>query len=254
MNYFRLVLITLLFSLTACNQSGVRNSELTTGAVANQATQANLSLAIEYMKLGDYEKSLEKLNRAREADPDYPGTYNVYGLLYQQIGRNKDAEKSFKKALKLYPNDSETLNNYGRFLCQQRRAEEAEKTFLTAAKNPLYATPELAITNAGTCAFSNNRLDAAESYFRRALEIDKEMPRALLQMSQLSFRQNKFLSARAYLQRYLAVARHTATSLWLGIRIEKEMGDNDALSSYMLSLKNNFPDSKEAAEMAKLQR
>ena len=54
------------------------------------------------------------------------------------------------------------------------------------------------------------------------------------------------------LQRYLAVARHSAGSLWLGIRIEQQLGDNDALSSYMLSLKNNFPDSKEAAELAKL--
>ena len=65
-------------------------------------------------------------------------------------------------------------------------------------------------------------------------------------MSQISYEKANYLSARAYLQRYLEISRHTSTSLWLGIKIERELGDKDALSSYILSLKNNFPDSIEA--------
>ncbi len=65
-------------------------------------------------------------------------------------------------------------------------------------------------------------------------------------MSDLSYNQGNYLSARGYLQRYLEIANHTPISLWLGIRIERELGDKNALSSYALSLRNNFPDSKEA--------
>ena len=65
-------------------------------------------------------------------------------------------------------------------------------------------------------------------------------------MSQLSFDNTNFLSARAYLQRYLVISRHSPASLWLGIKVERKLGDEDALSSYELSLKNNFPDSIEA--------
>lgn len=231
--------------LSACNQTAGSNGALRATTAPNDAAQANLSLAIEYMNRGDYEKSLEKLDRARAADPGFSGIYNAYGLLYQLLRRNDDAEKYFLKALKLNPNDSGTMNNYGRFLCQTGNSQKAEQTFLKAAANPLYATPELAITNAGTCAYQNKRLAEAETYFRQALDINGNIPTALLQMSELNFDKANYLSARAFLQRYLAISRHTSASLWLGIRIEREMGDKDALSSYALSLKNNFPDSRE---------
>ena len=102
------------------------------------------------------------------------------------------------------------------------------------------------ITNAGICAYKNNRVSDAENYFRRALAMQENNPVALLQMSQLSYDQDNVLSARGYLQRYLAIARHTPASLWLGIRIERELGDKDTLSSYKLALRNNFPNSREA--------
>jgi len=242
-----LLLALVLPFLSACNQTTGNSKNLRTTTAPNEVARANLSLGIEYMNRGEYEKSLEKLDRARAADPGYSGTYNVYGLLYQLLNRNDEAEKQFKKALKLNPRDSDTMNNYGRLLCGMGRSEEAERTFMQAANNPLYATPAVAITNAGICANRNNRPLEAEKHFRNALEINEQIPTALLQMSQLTFNNANYLSARAYLQRYLGVSRHTSASLWLGIQIEREMGDKDALSSYILSLKNNFPDSNEAS-------
>lgn len=245
----RLLPLLLLSLLVSCNQSGNQKAELRPTTGTNKAALANLNLGIEYMRIGEYEKSLEKLERARRADPKFSGTYNAYGLLYQAIERPADAEKSFKKALQLNPNDSNTMNNYGRFLCEINRSKEAEKILLQAAANPLYSTPEIAITNAGSCAFKQGRLIEAEKFFRRAIDLNEQNPTALLQMSQLSYEQKKYLSARAYLQRYLSVSRHSPASLWLGIQIETILGDKDALSSYKLSLKNNFPDSVEAQQM-----
>ena len=65
-------------------------------------------------------------------------------------------------------------------------------------------------------------------------------------MAKLSFETGRYLPARGYLQRYVAAAKHTAESLWLGIQIEQQLGDKDAISSYALLLKNTFPDSDQA--------
>ncbi|MCZ6525337.1 MAG: type IV pilus biogenesis/stability protein PilW [Gammaproteobacteria bacterium] len=240
-----LLLLLLIFALPACNQTG--NSTIRPKTTTNEATISNIHLGVEYMRRGEFEQALTKLERAREADPGYYGVYNVLGVLYQRLGDPKQAERYFKKAIRLNANDSATLNNYGQFLCQTDRPDEAEQTFLRAADNPLYETPEIAITNAGLCASLNGQPNTAERYFRQALSLNPTIPIALIRMSQLSYEHAKYLSARAYLQRYLAITKHNAKTLWLGIRIEQNLGDDNAISSYSLLLRNNFPDSDEAS-------
>ena len=53
-------------------------------------------------------------------------------------------------------------------------------------------------------------------------------------------------AARAYLQRYADVAAHTPESLWLGVRTENQLGDDDQMATYRLKLRAKFPDSDEA--------
>lgn len=212
----------------------------------SEVAMANLQLGIGYMNQGLYEEALGKLHRAREAKPDYSPIYNALGVLYQKLGDYEVAEANFKKAIKLNPADSSTLNNYGLLLCQSQRYEEADATFSKAANNPLYATPELAYTNAGTCALNNGQTELAESYFKEALRRNARIGQALIQMSELFYGQGKYLPARTYLSRYLDFNRHSSKSLWLGIRVEKELGDKNAVSSYKLLLRNQFAESEEA--------
>lgn len=244
------LLITALL-LSACNTTVGPSSEqnIRPSHVTNEIAAANLNLGIAYLKEGKYEDALKKLERAREADPAHPSIYNVLGLLYQQIKDYDKAEKNFKRALSLDDRNSSTLNNYGSFLCQQDRIEEALETYKKAADNPLYQTPELAITNAGLCLYNNKRKNEAKIKFQEALKMNPRIPQALLKMCEFSVDEFNYLSARAYLQRFQQISRHTARSLWLGIQIERELGDKDAVSSYALLLKNSFPDSDEAAAL-----
>lgn len=208
--------------------------------------EANLNLGIAYLQQGQYQLALDKLNRARIAQPNYSPTYNTLGVLYQRLGEHAEAEKYYQHAIKLNPMDSAALNNYGQFLCQNDRFDEAEKTFMESASNPLFPTPEIAITNAGTCALNNDRPDLAEGYFKQALDKNPRVAPALFQMAELSYNRGEYLPARGFLQRYLVDNKHTSRSLWLGIRIERELGDKNAVSSYALLLRNRFSDSKEA--------
>jgi type IV pilus assembly protein PilF len=249
----RRLLLTLIYAglVYGCATGGSSSggNDLRTDPTTNEAATANLNLAVEYMRTGDMETALEKLDRAYDADPNYYFTHNIYGLLYQRLGRPELAEKHFKRAIALNSTDSGSKNNYGLFLCQNKRFAEAEQVFLSAAANPLYETPEVAWSNAGTCALMNGQIDAAERHFRQALTLNPEVPAALIQMAELSFTQQNFLSARGYLQRYQAVARHTPVSLLLGIRIERQLGDKNAVSSYELLLRNTFPDSAESKQI-----
>ncbi|MGH8247463.1 MAG: tetratricopeptide repeat protein, partial [Gammaproteobacteria bacterium] len=85
----------------ACGCAGTSKPELRPGAETNDVALSNLNLAVEYLRRGEYEKALEKLDRAREADPKYPLIYNTYGVLYERLGDFERAERNFEKALQL---------------------------------------------------------------------------------------------------------------------------------------------------------
>ena len=206
----------------------------------------NLNVAVEYMREGNYEKALSRLERARDAKPDYAPVYDMLGLLYQQTGQLVDAEKNFKRALRLKRDNPGTLNNYGQFLCSQGREGEAEKYFLKATGDPLYKTPEIPYTNLGSCAYKQGRVDKAAHYFDKALSLNPDVPVALLQMADIHFGQGDYRRAREYLGRYNSVSKPSPRSLWLGIRIQRKLGDKDAVSSYALLLRNQYPQSNEA--------
>ena len=245
MIYRALITGLLLLGLAGCAPVSKRG-DLQTEYDATEIAEANTRLGVAYMQDGNYDKALAKLKRARDADPEYPMVHNMLGVLYQRLGEYDKAEDSFEDGLDLSPKDPDLLNNYGQFLCSRDRYEDAEDAFLKARNNPLNENPARALTNAGTCALRNNDKDKAEQYYREALELNPRQALALIQMADIQYNKGKYLSARGHLQRYLEVARHTPRSLWLGIRIERELGDSDTLSSYALLLKSNFPDSEEA--------
>lgn len=224
-------------------------NQLTATRPAPDATQvavANLNLGVEYMRMGEYEQALSRLNRARQARPDYAPVYDALGLLYQNMGENEQAEKNFRHALRLDGRSSFALNNYAQFLCSQGRRDEADRHFLAAAENPLYQTPEIPYANMGTCAYGEGDVENATQYFQKALSINPRLPAVLIQLAEIHTDHGNYQSANDYLKRYLALSTHTPRSLWLGIRIEQELGSVDTVSSYALLLRNQYPESGEA--------
>ena len=232
---------------TAVNSAVATHEENQIKAEKNHAIAvANYNVGVEYIREGNFDKALDRLITAKKADPDYRPVYDALGVTYQNLKQFDKAENNFKKALQLDADNSDSLNNYGQFLCDTERAEEADQYFMKAASNPLYKTPELPYTNAGICARLHQQQDRAAEYFNKALSFNPRIPPALLSMSEISFDKGNYPAARDYLKRYLDVARQTAKSLWLGIRIEQELGDMNAVSSYALLLRNDFPKTEEA--------
>jgi len=231
--------------LSACQPANVQPATGGTPQTTNKVAELQTQLGIGYLREGKLELAWTRLQRALDADPNFSTAHNAMALVQEGLNDPEKAEEHYLQAVSLNPSDSAAQNNYGRFLCRQKRFEEGERRFLQAAKNPLYSRPEVAYTNAGLCMKQAKKLDKAERYLRSALQLDPRIPPALIAMSEISFTRERYLPARGYLQRYLELSKHTAHSLWLGVQIERQLGDKNTASSYAMMLKSNYPDSRE---------
>lgn len=220
-----------------------------------EAARLNTQLGIDYMRKGQLDLALEKLKKALTQDPDLAMAHSTIALVYVRRGENKLAGYHYRQALDENDDDPVTLNNFGVFLCGQNEIEDAEEYFLKAARHKDYATPEAAWTNAGVCVRREpKRADKAEQYFREALRVNPQFPDALAQMALLNFERQDHLRARAFLQRYDAVARATPETLWIGARNERALGDMGAARTYERRLKAEFPDAPQTYELLKSPR
>lgn len=242
--FIPLAAVLFLGLLSACQSTPVQHTGGTPQA-ANRLAELHTQLGIDYLRQGELDQAYNRLQRALAADPNFSTAHNAMGLLQERLNNPEKAEEHYRRAVYLNPGDSAAQNNYGSFLCRQERYEEGEARFIKVTQNRLYDQPEIAYTNAGVCMKRAGDIDKAEHYLRTALQINPIVPQALVAMCELSYDKGRHLIARAYLQRYLEVARHTPQSLWLGVRIERELGDRNAASSYALLLKSNYPDSRE---------
>lgn len=234
------VLSLLLLLLVGCGSEPVRE-----GVDASRAAVDNANLGLRYMQMGNYERALSKLEKAISFDNSYAPAHHYTAELYKRLGEHEKAEEAYRNALRYAEKDSSLYNNFGGFLCSRERYDEGEKMFLKVLENPVYPRKDQVYENLGLCVEAKPDYDKAETYLRSALRINARLPKSLLAMARLSMQKNNYLSTRAYLQRYLELARHTPETLWLGIRAERMLGDQNAVASYGLLLRSNFPDAPE---------
>ena len=214
--------------------------------------RANLraELAAGYYERGQMDVALQELAEAMKLDPTNPKIYNVYGLVYATLGQDADAARNFRKALELAPNDSEFRQNWGWYLCTHGQARESIPEFELAARNPLYRTPEIALINAGRCAGSLGENQRAEAFFKRALSVSPNNPQAAFSLSQLAYREGRLAEARALMKPVMQQTNPAPEALALGVCIERKLGDRSAEASYTSQLRNRYPDSAEAKNIA----
>jgi type IV pilus assembly protein PilF len=219
-----------------------------------RAAEINLELGIEHLRKGNLQQAKDKIDRAIEQNPRLGHAQLVAGMLYNRLGDENKAEWHFERAVSLEPKNPEFKNNYAVFLCQHSKFERGQKVALEAAADQLYKTPEVAYLNAGNCALTAGDLKVAEDNFRRSLAIRPRFGEALFQMADLEYRQTEYMSARAFLQRYLEVGRTSPVSLWLAVRIERGLGNKAQAQHYAQRLKTEYPSAAQTKELLESER
>lgn len=235
-------LVAMLFSLAllaACSTPS-ENTQ------AFKSAKVHTELAGLYYQRAQLGIALDELAKAIDADSDYAPAYNVRGLVHMALREDRDAEEDFKHSLSLDDTNSDAHNNYGWFLCQHDRAKEAIPQFMDAIKNPLYTTPGLAYLNAGLCSRKAGNIRDAEDFLQKALQVQPDSTQALFALADLNFANADYYSAKKY---FADLSRQsgnlTAEQLWLGVRINRKIGDRNSAASYATQLRNRFPDARE---------
>lgn len=242
--------LVLLQLLTACTSTP-------TGAYGGpdyiKAAEANAKLGVGYMNQGNYELAMVKLTKALKFDEDNLHANHYMGELYRRLGELDKAENYFKLALELDDRDPQLLNNYGVFLCEINKHKEASVYFDKVLKDPLYKGKAKVYENLGLCSKLKGNLVESEQHFRRALMMNPKLAKSLLSLAQLKFDQRNKVSAYSYFQQFSKISRQTSESLWLGVLLEQEQGNRSKMASYALRLKRQFPQSREAELLAKME-
>ncbi|MGA2548701.1 MAG: type IV pilus biogenesis/stability protein PilW [Burkholderiaceae bacterium] len=219
---------------------------------ARKRARLHMELAIGYYQDGKFAVALDELKQALGVDPTFAEAHGVLALVYMELGEKQLAEQSFQKALQLAPDNSDILNNYGWFLCQNGRTTDSIPYFLKAIQNPLYPQPAKPLQNAGVCSMRAGDKTAAENYFQRSFQLDPSGPVSALNLAEIFYARGETQRARFYVSLVnKSASSASAESLWLGIRIEHQLGNGPEELSLSTQLERNFPGSREAELQAR---
>lgn len=209
----------------------------------------NLQMGVRYLDLGMLKVAKEKLEIAYELDSRNADVLNALAVLHERLKQYDYARYYYQEAMGLNPDEASVKNNYGRFLCERGNYSEAMELLNQAAQMPLNSRKWLPLTNLGLCYLRQNQQPQAETEFRKALQLQPNYAPALLEMQQISYQQRNYLSARAFLERYLSVAQHTPQTLWVAFQTERALGNRELTEKYRQELLRLFPASEQAQQI-----
>lgn len=233
-------------SLTACvsMNSGGKDS------LSNQEEATlNLEMGVRYLNMGMLDVARQKLEAAYELDSRNAAINNALAFFHERIGEPEKAVYYYQQGIKYNSDDAGVKNNYGRYLCEHANYSEGTALLQEAAQMPFNNRKWLAFTNLGMCYQQQSQLQEAEQAFRQALQLEPNYAPALMEMQALSYQNRNYLSARAFLERYLGVAKHTPQTLWIAVQTERALGSKALTEKYRQLLLTMFPDSEQARQV-----
>jgi type IV pilus assembly protein PilF len=247
------------FLLPGCaTNGGVQASDTNSSVVTpsdesevRRRARIRLELAAKYFENGQASVALDEVKQALATDPTYVDALNMRGLIYMQLNDVAQAEDSFRRAISMRSTDSNLLHNYGWLLCQQRKYAEADQQFDRALANPAYVARSKTLMSKGLCQSSSGKLEDAEQSLLKSYQLDAANPVVSYHLASLLFRRQELTRAQFYIRRLNNSGMANSESLWLGIKVEKALGDNVAMLQLADQLRKRFP---ESAEMGAYQR
>lgn len=194
-----------------------------------------------FFQRGQLEEAEQQARKALKAQPGSGDANTLLGLIADARGDAAGAGLLFRSVADAAPANGVYANNYGAWLCANGRAAESLDWFDRALADPAYPTPVRALANAGDCARKAGQPARAEASWRAALALDATHPQALAGMASMAFAQGEYLEARAFVERWLAVAPDEPAALQLAMQVEEKRGDNVAASRYRSRLQAISP-------------
>ncbi len=212
---------------------------------ARRRARIRMELAVGYFEQGQTNIALDELKQVIAQDPTFPEAYNLRGLIYMRLNDMRQAEDSFRRAVALNPRDANTQHNFGWLQCQQTRYDEANRSFEQALANPMYSGRAKTLMAQGLCQARAGRNAEAERSLARSYELDAGNPVTGYNLANLLYQRGEVQRAQFYIRRLNNSELANAETLWLGIKVERRMNDQVAMSQLADQLRKRFPQSRQ---------
>ena len=208
-----------------------------------------IELASGYFEQGQTTVALDEIKQALAADPTYGPAYNLRGLVYMRMNEMALAEGSFNRAVQINPRDADAMHNLGWMWCQQGRLAPSLEQFARALAVPTYVNAARTWMAQGVCQVRAGQNAEAEKSLTRAFELDASNPITMYNLARLLLQRGDALRAQFYVRRLNASAElANAETLWLGLRVERRLGNQDGVRQLADQLRQRYPDSPERAK------
>ena len=249
---------SLLFLLTGC-ANNQNPSSLAPGKAdlitesdepeSRRRARLRLELATGYFEQGQTNVALDEVKQAIIADPGFVDAYSLRGLVYLRLNDIPLAEDSFRRALAINPRDAGVAHNYAWLLCQQSRYPESFRFFGSAIANPTYTGQAKSLMTQGICQVRAGLRADAESSLTKSYELDAGNPLTAYNLSSLLVDRGELVRSQFYMRRLNNSELANAETLWLGIKIERQLNNSDSFQQLSSQLRKRYGQSREASAL-----
>ena len=230
--------------LAGCTTTGSGGYSSGGTADARHRAQTHLELAAGYLEHGQLQIAQNEAQIALQSDPTYADAYDLSGMVYMAQNDHEKARAQFQRAMTLKKDNASAMHNLAWLLCQDRNYAESDALFAQALAAP-NADQAQTLLARGVCQARAGHSAEAEATLMRAYELDAGNPVTGYNLALLLFRRGDAERARFYIRRLNNSELANAESMWLGIRVERQLGDRQAMDQLAAQLHRRFPDSVE---------
>lgn len=120
----------------------------------------------------DQRQAFVSFQRAIQLNPRHKEAHYSLAHLYTKQGKFQQAEEELREVLRIDPDYSEAHNYLGQVLEAQGHWPEAVEQYRQALRNPLYATPDIALYRLGRALAHEGDLEGAMQNLEDALRVN----------------------------------------------------------------------------------
>jgi tetratricopeptide (TPR) repeat protein/transglutaminase-like putative cysteine protease len=180
---------------------------------AQEAAEVNveetLQSAYSAYHNGQYQASIDLIERVLKKEPKHKSAYNDLGRAYRALQKYEEAETALKKAIEIDPYSPYAYNNLGLVYWNQQRYAEGEKAFQKQIEvNPL---DEWAHANLGEMLNAEKKFAEAEPELEKAIAIAPDRPGILMALGSAQLNLGKAEKAKEYFTRAVNLAPSPVT-------------------------------------------
>ena len=210
--------------------------------------QKNLDIAYGFLQEGYPGRAIGRLDEILKVNSRSARAYGMLGVVYQSQGEYELAADNFNRSLSIDSSASDVRNNYGVLLYEMKKYDAAREQFEEVTEDIYYDKRSRAFENLGFVAMRTDDRQGAQELFERALRLDRNLPKASLELADIFYQDGNFVEADRYFQNYRRLTqrnRPEPRGLLLGIDLARVFKQTGQLQKYADQLSRYYPGSQE---------